>query len=53
NGHTLKHRRFPLNIRKHFFTVRATKHWNRLPRKVVQSPSLGTFKSLVDIALGS
>jgi len=26
NGHTLKHERFPLNIRKHFFSVRVTEH---------------------------
>ncbi|KAK4821408.1 hypothetical protein QYF61_019309 [Mycteria americana] len=40
NGHKLKHRRFPLNIRKHFFTVRVTECWHRLPREVVKSPSL-------------
>ena len=32
NGHKLKHRRFLLNIRKHFFTVRVTEHWKRVPR---------------------
>ena len=26
NRHKLKHRRLPLNIRKHFFTVRVTEH---------------------------
>ncbi|KAK4825525.1 hypothetical protein QYF61_000038 [Mycteria americana] len=31
NGHKLEHRRFPLNIRKHFYTVRVTEHWHRLP----------------------
>jgi len=30
----------PLNIREHFFTVRVTEHWHRLPREVVESPSL-------------
>ncbi|KAK4807159.1 hypothetical protein QYF61_024279 [Mycteria americana] len=33
NGHKWKHRRFHLNIQKHFFTVRVTEHWNRLPRE--------------------
>ncbi|KAK4827670.1 hypothetical protein QYF61_020481 [Mycteria americana] len=44
NGHQLKHKRFPLNIRKHFVTVRVTKHWHRLPREVVESSSLYIFK---------
>ena len=35
--HKPKHRRFPLNIRKHFFTVRVKEHWHRLPREVVVS----------------
>jgi len=53
NGHTLELRRFPLNIRKHFFTVRVAKHWHRLPRKVVESPFLEILKSHVDTGLGN
>ncbi|KAK4827152.1 hypothetical protein QYF61_015106, partial [Mycteria americana] len=52
NGHNLKHRRFPPNIRKYFFPVRVTEHWHGLPREVMESPSLETFKSHVDMVLG-
>ena len=51
NGHKWKHSRLPLNIRKHFFTVRVTEHWHRLPREVVESPSLLIFKSHQDMVL--
>ncbi|KAK4829864.1 hypothetical protein QYF61_007256 [Mycteria americana] len=53
NGHKLKHRRFTLNIRKHFFTVRVTEHWHRLPREIVESPSLGKFRSHLDMVLSN
>ena len=37
-----------LDIRKKFFTVRAERHWNRLPTKVVGAPSLEAFKARLD-----
>ena len=51
NRHTRKQRKFHLKMRKNFFPLTVTKHWNRLPRGIVESPSLEMFKTCLDEVL--
>ncbi|KAK4824134.1 hypothetical protein QYF61_010757 [Mycteria americana] len=42
-----------LDIRGNLFPMKTVKHWKRLPREVVQSPSLEVFKTQLDEALSN
>ena len=53
NGLKLKEVRVRLEIRKQFPTIRVVRHWNRLPREVVDAPSLEMLKVRSDGALSN
>ena len=53
NGFQLRQGRFRLDIMRKFFTQKMVTHRNRLPKEVVDAPSLEAFKARLDVALGS
>jgi len=53
NRHKLKQRKFQLNMWKDFFPLRVTEPCHRLPREVVDSPSLEIFQNRLAAVLCS
>ena len=51
NGLKPEHKKFHTNMKKNFSVVRVAEHWCKLPREVVDSPSMEIFETHLDAYL--